>query len=129
MTRILRLAGAPALALMTAGLVTACDPDDVTSLAIPAVKAAAVKVAIAAAAGDTKSRQVMLSVASGYCEVGETDRLGLRAAFTDAGGRPAFTVDCAAVRAVAGRMSAVPPIPEPRPFAVAALDPDPHRRE
>lgn len=133
MRSILRFAGAAALAMtMSAGL-AACDPDDLADVALPTVKAAAVKVAIGAAAGDTRAREIVLGIADGYCEVAEADRLALRAAFTAADGRPAFAVDCAAVKTIVGRVASRhgPPAPGPHHLVrtLALLTPEPPRRE
>lgn len=131
MQRILRMAGAVALALAMAGGLAACDPDDVAELALPTIKAGAVKLAIGAAKGETRSREALLSVASGYCEVSEADRQALREAFAVAG-RPAFAVDCGVVAELRGRPAAAadPPMtPRMRPYAAIAAAADPHRRE
>lgn len=101
MRRILLKAGAVALVLAMAGGLTACNPDDVAELALPTIKAGAVKLAIGAARGETRSREALLSVASGYCEVSDADRLSLREAFAVAG-RPAFAVDCGVVAELRG---------------------------
>lgn len=125
MNRILRMAGAAALALMTLGAVSACTPDDLKDVALPAVKSMAVKVAVLAAEGDSKAREIVLSVGDAYCDVPESDRLALREAFSSEG-RAAFSVDCAAVAALRGRASAAPPITA---HQVAALRTEPYRRE
>jgi hypothetical protein len=145
MRSILRMAGASALALFLLAGVTACEPEDVLDVALPTAKAAAVKLAATAAAGDTKSRERLLAGLEGYCEVDEADRLALRHALEHAG-QPAVTVDCAVVAALVGRSASAEPPPGSPPLdapertatdppaprwerMVAALRPEPHRRE
>lgn len=134
MRRILLMAGAITCGLLAMGL-TACDPEDLADVALPTVKAAAIKVAIGAAEGDTKAREILLSAASGWCQVPEADRLALRQAFT-LRDRPAFAVDCVAVAGLIGGNTSMrspagqdPPVPVARPRAIAALTPIPNRRE
>lgn len=82
-------------AVVAALSLSACSPDDVLGIALPTMKVGAVKLAAAAARGDSKARDLLLSGLDGYCDVPEAERAALRQALAGA-----VTVDCAAVAAL-----------------------------
>lgn len=94
-----------AACLATAGLLAACLPENaadyVKEAGLPTVKAIAGKVVTNALAGDTKARDMVLVSLGEYCDqVSPGSRDGFRAALAF-DGRPAVTIDCEVVHALA----------------------------
>ncbi|MEQ8585169.1 MAG: hypothetical protein RLO01_12575 [Thalassobaculaceae bacterium] len=117
--RTLALAGCIGLA----GLVSACNPDDAAKLVKEAsfatAKSVAGEVVADALAGDTKGRTFIVLALSEYCDRVAADRRASFRLALAADGRPAVTVDCDVVRAIA---------PDPSDISHVTIEPPSDRR-
>ena len=94
-----------AACLASVGMLAACLPEDaadyVKEAGLPTAKAIAGKVVTNALAGDTKARDMVLVSLGEYCDrISPKSRDGFRMALA-IDGRPAVTVDCEVVHALA----------------------------